>query len=107
MKKAEFKQKAHDVLDELIEYIDKLESKAEEIADDAKEEYSQQLNNLKEIRDNLSGKLDEYEKVADTKWDVVKNSATEFFANVSEVWKESYTKIANTFKKENIKDEAE
>lgn len=99
MKKEEFKQKAHGVLDELVEYIDKLEKKADEIADDAKEEYYQQLDNLRGVRDNLSTKLDEYEKIADTKWDVVRASASEFFTNVSLAWRDSYSKVADAFKK--------
>lgn len=100
MKKEEFKQKTRDVLDELVEYIDKLEKKADEIAEDAKEEYYQQLDNLKGVRDNLSSKLDEYEKIADTKWDVVKEGAANFFAAVSEAWVENYSKVAEAFKKE-------
>jgi hypothetical protein len=100
MKKEEFKQKAHDVLDELVEYIAKLENKAGEIAEDAKEEYREQLDNLKGIRDNLSTKLEEYESIADSKWDVIKESAGSFFASVGESWKENYTKVAEAFKKE-------
>lgn len=102
MKKEEFKQKAHGVLDELIEYIDKLEKKADEIADDAKEEYYQQLDNLRGVRDNLSTKLDEYEKIADTKWDIVKVSASDFFSQVSIAWKENYSKVAEAFKKDKM-----
>lgn len=99
MKKEEFKQKAHNVLDELVDYIDKLEAKAGEIADDAKEEYQDQLFRLKEIRENLSSKLDEYDNIADSKWDVVKESAASFFTSVSDAWKENYAKVSDAFKK--------
>jgi len=100
MKKEEFKQKTRDVLDELTDYISKLEDKAGEIADDAQEEYRNQLDNLKGIRDNLSAKLDEYENIADSKWDVVKDSAGNFFASVAESWKENLGKVTDAFKKD-------
>lgn len=99
MNKREFKKKSQEVLDELVEYIEKLESKADDIADDAKEEYEKQLKNLHEIKDNLTEKLSKYEEVTESKWSVVKDSASEFFANVSEAWKESYEKVADAFKK--------
>ena len=97
MKKEEFKQKTREVLNELADYISKLEDKAGEIADDAKVEYRDQLENLKGIRDNLSAKMDEYESVADGKWDVVKESAGSFFASVSDSWKENFGKVAGAF----------
>lgn len=99
MKKDEFKQKTRDVLDELTDYISKLEDKAGEITDDAREAYQEQLDNLKDIRDNLSAKLDEYESIADSKWDVVKESAGNFFASVAESWKENFGKVTDAFKK--------
>lgn len=99
MRKEEFKRKTRDVLNELAEYIDRLESKAGEIAEDAKEEYQEQLLKLKDIRENLSNKLDEYEKIADTKWDVVKESAGNFFSSVGDAWKENYAKVSEAFKK--------
>lgn len=99
MKKEEFKQKTLDVVNELADYITKLEEKAGEIAEDAKEEYQERLENLKEIKNNLSAKLEEYEQVADSKWDIVKESATNFFASVADAWKENYGKVADSFKK--------
>jgi len=100
MKKEEFKQKTRDVLDELADYITKLENKAGEIAEDAKEEYRDRLENLKEIKNNLASKLEEYEQIADSKWDVVKESAGSFFTTVADAWKENFGKVAEAFKKE-------
>lgn len=100
MKKEEFRQKTLSVIDELAETISKLEAKAGEIADDAKGEYREQLENLRNLRDNLSSKLDEYDKIADSKWDVMKESAGSFFASVAEAWKENYSRVADVFKKE-------
>jgi|SRR5690554_2424541 len=99
MEKDDFKQKTNDLLDELKDFINNLEHKADEIADNAKEEYYQQLNNLKGIRDNLASKLDEYENITDTKWDVIKDSATSFFGSVAEAWKENFNKAVEAFKK--------
>ncbi len=100
MKKEEFKQKTHDVLNELADYIAKLEDKAGEIAEEAKEEYRERLENLKEIKNNLAAKLEEYEQVADSKWDVIRESAVNFCNTVGEAWKENFGKVADAFKKE-------
>lgn len=100
MKKEEFKQKTHKVLDDLVDHIEKLELKADEIADDAKEEYHKQLDNLKGIRDNLSSKLEEYEAIADSKWDIIKDSAGKFFETVSESWKDNFATVSEAFKKD-------
>ena len=100
MKKEEFKNKAQSVLDELSSRIDEMEARANEMADDAKEEYYKQLDNLKDLKSQLSSKLDEFDKIADSKWDVVKESAGEFFNSVSSAWKESYAKNCRCFQKE-------
>ncbi len=101
MKKDEFKEKTQKVLNDLADYISKLEDKAGEIADDAKEEYRERLEKLKEIRETLSIKLDEYENVADNKWDVIKESAGSFISTVADAWRENYDKVAEAFKKIN------
>lgn len=104
MKKDDFKQKAHEVLDELIEYIDKLEQKANDIADDAKDEYYQQLENLRGIRDKLSAKLEDYEKRIEPKRDIIRNieiikdSICNFFEDVAESWKENYNNVTEELK---------
>lgn len=100
MKKDEFKERTHKVLNELADYIEKLEIKANEIADDAKQEYREQLNRLKEIRDSLASKLKEYELLTDDKWGVLRESASDFFSTVSKSWKENYEKVADSFRKE-------
>lgn len=100
MKSDDFKQKTHKVLDELAEHIERLEQKAGEIAEDAKVEYYEQLEYLKNTRDRLSSKLNEYEIIADDKWDVIKESAANFFGTVSESWKENFANLSEAFKKE-------
>ena len=100
MKKDDFKQKTYELLDELKEFINNLEHKADEIADDAKEAYYEQLNNLKDIRDNLADKLEKYEGISDSKWDVVRESAENFFVTVTESWKKNFSRVTEAFKKE-------
>lgn len=100
MKKDDFKERTYETLNELADYIEKLEKKANEIADDAKQEYSEQLENLKEIRDNLAAKIREYEGITSDKWEVIRESAGEFFTSVSEAWRESYKKVVDAFRKE-------
>ena len=99
MKKDDFKQKTHELLDELKEFIDNMEQKADEIAEDAKEGYYAQLNNIKGIRDNLAAKLEEYEELSDTKWDVIKESAENFFESVADSWKKNFSRVTEAFKK--------
>ena len=98
MKKEEFKQKMNEVLNELADYISGLEDRAGEIAEDAREVYRERLDNLKGIKDKLSSKLDEYEDIADGKWEVVRDSAADFFSSISESWKENFEKITDAFK---------
>lgn len=100
MNKEEFKQKTRNLMNELTNSIIKLEDKAGEITDDARETYQEQLDNLKGIRDNLASKMEEYENIADSKWDVVKESAGNFFASVSESWKENFGNVTDAFKKD-------
>ncbi len=99
MKKEDFKKKTRELLDELAEHIEKLEQKAGEIAEDAKEQYHEQLEKLKEIRDNLAAKLNEYNNLTDSKWDVLKESAGNFFEDVSKSWKENFSNASEAFKK--------
>ncbi len=100
MKKEEFKQKTNEVIDELAEAISKLEARAGEIAGDARKDYEEQLQKLRELRESLSSKLEEYDQVANSKWDVVKESAGNFFASVADAWKENFGKVSEAFKKE-------
>lgn len=94
MKKDDFKEKAYQIVNDLADRIDKLEAKANEIADDKKEEYREQLDKLKETRDKLTSKLKEYERMTEGRWGVIRESAGSFFGSVAEAWKENYRKVA-------------
>ncbi len=100
MKREEFKQKTGQVIEELAEAISRLESKVGEMADDAKVEYKEQLDKLRELRDSLSTKLQDYDQMTDGKWDVVKESAIGFFSSVADAWKEQFGKVKDAFTKE-------
>lgn len=98
MKKEEFRQKAHSTLDEVINHIAEMEKKANEVSDDMKEEYNKKLLRLKEIKIDLTKKLDEYEDMTETRWDIVKESFEEFLGRVNKAWKDSYNKASSAFK---------
>jgi hemoglobin-like flavoprotein len=81
-----------------------LEEKVDEIAEDTRDAYRERIDYLKGVKDKLSLKLEEYENIADGKWDVVKDSAADFFVSVSDAWKENYAKVADAFKKEDAEE---
>lgn len=97
----EFKQKTYKLVNELTDYISKLEDKAGEIAEDAKETYRDRINYLKDLKDNLTAKFEEYNNRTNGKWDILRDSVANFFTSVSEAWKENYAKVADAFKYEN------
>lgn len=99
MKRGDFKQKTHELLEELREFISNLEQKTDEIAEDAKESYYEQLENLKGIRDKLADKLNEYDEISDTKWDVIRDSAEDFFSTVADSMKKNFSRVTEAFKK--------
>ncbi len=107
MNKYEFKQKTQEVLDQLEAKIEEMKRGVENIADDAREEYAEQMDKLGALKDELSEKLGKFDEIAESKWDVVRDSASHFFASVSEAWKEDFGKVRVAFKKgaEEAKDE--
>ena len=99
MKKEDFRQKAHSVLDEIIDHIAEMEKKANDVSDDMKEEYNKKIERLKEIKLDLTKKLDDYEGMTETRWDIVKESFEEFLVRVRHAWQVSYKKASTAFKK--------
>ena len=98
MKKEEFREKAHSVLDEVINHIADMEKKANDVTDDLKDEYNKKLARLKEIKLDLTKKLDDYEGMTESRWDIVKESFSEFLERVNKAWKDSYDKASSAFK---------
>lgn len=99
MKKEDFREKAHSVLDEIVDHIAEIEKKADKASDDMKKEYNQRLERLKEIKLDLTNKLEDYEGMTENRWDVVKESFEEFLVRVNKAWKVSYRKASSAFKK--------
>ncbi|NLZ96124.1 MAG: hypothetical protein GX921_09930 [Bacteroidales bacterium] len=99
MKKEDFRQKAHSVLDEIVDHIAEIEKKADKASDDMKKEYSKKLERLKEIKLDLTKKLEDYEGMTESRWDVVKDSFSEFMDRVNKAWHDSYNKASSAFKK--------
>ena len=98
MKKEEFRQKAHSVLDEVMNHIAEMEKKANEVSEDMKHEYNQKIKRLKEIQHDLSKKLEDYETISESRWEVVKESFSDFLDKVNDAWKENYDKAKSAFK---------
>ncbi len=98
MKKEEFRRKAHSVLDEVINHIADMEAKANEVSDDMKDEYNKKIARLKEIKLDLTAKLSDYEDMTESRWDVVKESFSDFLDKVNKAWKDSYDKASSAFK---------
>ncbi len=99
MKKEDFRQKAHSVLDEVINHIAEMEKKANDVSDDLKDEYNKKLDRLKEIKLDLTKKLEDYESMSESRWDIVKESFNEFLDKANKAWKDSYDKASSAFKK--------
>lgn len=99
MKKEDFRQKAHSVLDEVINHIAELEKKVNDVSDDMKDEYNKKIERLKEIKLDLTKKLEDYESITESRWDVVKESFSEFLERVNKAWRDSYNKASSAFKK--------
>lgn len=98
MKKESFRRKAHLILDEVIDRINEMEEKATDVSDDLKQEYNEKLSRLKEIKRDLANKLDDYEVMTETRWDIVRESFADFLDKVNEAWKENYDKASSAFK---------
>ena len=98
MKNEKFRQKAHSVLDEIMDHIAEMEKKANDVSDDVKHEYNQKLARLKEIQHDLSTKLNDYETISESRWEVVRESFSDFLDKVNDAWKDSYIKAKSAFK---------
>ncbi|NLX81870.1 MAG: hypothetical protein GXZ03_09955 [Proteiniphilum sp.] len=99
MDKQEFKTNIQSLIDQLETRIDDLGDKIEDIADDVKDEYAGQIERMKKLKDDLVEKLEQYDLLSDSKWDVVKDSAASFMSKVAEAWREDFEKVKDAFSK--------
>ena len=86
-------------LDQLELRIEELMNGVADVAEEAKEEYNQHIDKLKGLKEEMSEKLAKFDEIAESKWDVVKDSASNFFSQVNDAWKENYAKVSSAFKK--------
>ncbi|HHT29445.1 MULTISPECIES: hypothetical protein [Petrimonas] len=100
MIKQEFRQRAQEILDQLEEKIDEMKQGISNIAEEARDEYAEQLEKLKSLRDELAEKLTTFDDIAESRWDVVRESAISFFSKVSEAWKEDFERVKQAFRKQ-------
>lgn len=95
MNKQEFKKKTQEVLDQLELRIEELMNGVADVAEEAKEEYNQHIDKLKGLKEEMSEKLAKFDEIAESKWNVVKDSASNFFSQVNDAWKENYAKVSS------------
>lgn len=72
MKKQEFKEKAKLNIDRARTMIEELELKMQEINIDTKDEYEEQIQNLKKKKAFLQSKYSKLSEITEDKWDETK-----------------------------------
>ena len=100
MNKQEFKKRILDLIDQLDNRIDELKKKASTLAEDTKDEYSEHIESLQKLKDELADKFDQFEQVSESRWDIVKESAASFLSKVADAWREDFEKVKDAFKKD-------
>lgn len=105
MSMQDFKERTHKILDQLESRIAEMKVDIANIAEDAKIEYAEQIEKLSCLRDELADKLNQFDSITDSKWSVIRESASSFFETVSDSWKDNYAKVVEAFKKEKEKQE--
>ncbi len=100
MNMEDFKARTYKILDQLESRIAEMKVDITNIAEDAKIEYADQIEKLSRLRDDLAEKLAQFDSVTDSKWSVIRESASSFFKTVAESWKYNYAKIVDAFEKE-------
>ena len=96
MNKQEFKKSILDLIDQLDNRIDELKKKASTLAEDTKDEYSEHIESLQKLKDELADKFDQFEQVSESRWDIVKESAASFFSKVADAWREDFEKVKDS-----------
>jgi DNA-binding transcriptional regulator GbsR (MarR family) len=94
MDKQAFKAQAKKQIDEVIEKIDTLEAKSDQVRENLKDTYQEQIRNLKSQKEVLKNKYASMEDAAEEKWDEFK----EAFAEGAESFQEGVSKLTAVFK---------
>jgi len=94
MTREEFKEKAKQGIDELFTKIDELEKKKDDVTDDLKNSYNDQISELNKRKEELKLKFLKLMGATDQDWEEHKNSFDSTYAT----FKEGYYKLSSFFK---------
>jgi len=93
MTREEFEIKAHQFIDELSYKIDELSLKADSFSAEVKAEIQEKIKNLKEEREELKTKMNDFNNDADVSWDEAKAD----FADALDSIKTGFSKLGKIF----------
>lgn len=89
MNKEEAKAKAKNSIDQITEKIESMERKKDEITSDVKNEFEEQIKNLKSLRTEMRQKYDEMKQKTDARWE----EAQEAFSRASNKFEQGFSEL--------------
>jgi hypothetical protein len=95
MEREEFKEKTKKSIDDLFIRIEKLEAKMKKAKADAKIEYKDEIDELKQKKAEMQALLDKVENAVGDKWEEVKTA----FSESAPSFKEGFARLAKIFSK--------
>jgi len=95
MEREEFKEKAKKSIDDLFVRIEKLEAKMNQVKADAKVEYKEEIDALRQKKEEMQGLLDKVENAVEDKWEEVKAA----FNESAPSFKEGFSRLGKIFNK--------
>ncbi|MCB0652966.1 MAG: hypothetical protein KDC85_16935 [Saprospiraceae bacterium] len=94
MDKQRFKAKAKKQIDEVFDKINELEAKSDQVKENLKDTYHEQIRTLKSQKEDLKSKYESLEDTAEEKWDEFQ----EAFSERAETFKQGVSKLTAAFK---------
>ncbi|MFK7755630.1 MAG: hypothetical protein AB8B53_01720 [Flavobacteriales bacterium] len=94
MNKEEVKTELKGQLDKLFVKIDELEAKKDQATGEAKELYSEKLQDLKDTTIDLKTKYDSLLEASEEKWEEIKDTLSDSLSS----FKEGFSKLGDMFK---------
>jgi hypothetical protein len=95
MEREEFKEKTKKSIDDLFIRIEKLEAKMKKAKADAKVEYKDEIDELRQKKAEMQSLLDKMENAVGDKWEEVKTA----FNESAPSFKEGFARLAKIFSK--------
>mgnify|MGYP001551165300 CR=1 FL=1 len=89
MDKEEAKVKAKNSIDQITEKIESMEQKKDEITSDVKNEFEEQMKNIKSLRTEMRQKYDEMKQKTDARWE----DAQEAFSLASNKFEQGFSEL--------------